>query len=218
MNYSIQNDPRSNWRLMFPLFMNLKGKKVLVVGAGPVGMRRIEKLLAANARIRMVCTEPPQTPVSDGVEVQIEPYNSSHLDGIRMALAAAPEEVNRAVVRDAKARGIPVNSASDPDESDFHIPATICKGPLTIAISSGGLAPGVSRVVRQHLETTLDDAFGEWVALAGFFRPSILQMPKQQQQPLLEQLHNPEWIDRLRKEGFESVKNAMQTMIDDCCF
>lgn len=198
---------------MFPVFLELKNQLVLVVGAGPVGWRRMEKLLEAQARIRLVCLNPPDRPVPPLVECLVESYHSQHLSGIRLAIAAAPDLVNRQVVADARQRGIWVNSASNQQDSDFHVPAQVRRGDLLIALTTNGTAPGLSRVFQQTLEETFDDSHARWVAIVGEMRPLILQLPVDQQRTLFNHLAEPKWLERLRQEKTEIVRQAMFDLV-----
>jgi len=199
---------------MYPLFLRMDGRLALVVGGGDVGQRKAASLLQAGAQVRLVCLEPRPSPPS-ALDWLTEPYRPDHLDGTSLALAAATPEVNRTVVADAKARGIWVNSATEPERGDFFTPATVQRGGLTVAVSTGGVAPALSRALRRRLETHFDEAYGLWVALLAELRPLILaRIPDANQRGVLwEQLCAETWLNRLRTEDVESVRQALRAAV-----
>src|SRR5690349_3761854 len=119
---------------MFPPFVNLRDRLCLVVGGGAVGLRKATALREAGARVRLVSLDarPPDIPTE--VNWLAEPYRPAHLDEATLAVAAASPEVNRQVVAEARARGIWVNSATDPESGDAYFPATLQRGDLVIAV------------------------------------------------------------------------------------
>src|SRR5207248_2335804 len=144
-----------------------------------------------------------------------EPYRREHLDGAALVFAAATPEVNRAVVAEAHARRVWVNSATDPESGDFFTPAIVRRGNLTLALSTSGKAPALTRALRQRLERQFDDAFGLWVALLAELRPLLLAQvsdPVRRQQAW-ERLCEETWPDRLRRDGAENVRQAMTSEV-----
>jgi precorrin-2 dehydrogenase/sirohydrochlorin ferrochelatase len=200
---------------MFPLFLDLRDCLCLVVGGGAVGRRKGRALLDAGARVRLVCPETvPGEPAHARLERIAEPYRAAHLDGVRLAVAAATPDVNRQVVADARARGIWVNSATDPECGDVFFPAALTRGDLTIAVSTGGHAPALARTIRDRLAEQFDDAFARWLTLLAELRSLIRErVPAGQRRGLLEQLCDWGWLERLRREGVEPVRAAMHAAV-----
>jgi precorrin-2 dehydrogenase/sirohydrochlorin ferrochelatase len=161
-------------KTMLPLFLDLTNRQVLVVGAGPVGCRRAAAARAAGATVRLVSLEPAPADRDPLLDWRTEPYDSDHLEGIVLAFAAGPAEVNARVVADAQARGIWVNSASGPG-GDVLFPALVRSGGLTLAISTGGAVPALARTVRARLESEFDNAFAVWLDLLAELRPLVRQ-------------------------------------------
>jgi precorrin-2 dehydrogenase/sirohydrochlorin ferrochelatase len=194
---------------MFPIFLDLEGRLCVVVGGGPVGRRKADALLAAGAAVRVVCPEPP--PDGTPFDWRAEPYRPDHLAGATLVFAAATPEVNRQVVADARARGLWVNSATDPTEGNFFLPATVRRGEFVLAVGTGGAAPALAAEVRRHLEGEFDEAFGQWVAILAELRPVVRARvtDENERHDLYARLCRWEWLDRLRREGPDAVRAAM---------
>lgn len=201
---------------MFPLFLDMTDRLAVVVGGGAVGRRKAAAALAAGARVRLVCLEPrPPDETHPSLAWITEPYAAAHLGGAALVFAAGPAELNAGVVADARARGVWVNSASDPGASDFLVPSTVRRGDFVVAVGTGGAAPALARTVRRRLEEQFDDAFGHWVALLAELRPVVLAgVPDaNRRRALFERWCQPEWLDRLRREGVDAVREAMRAQI-----
>ena len=141
----------------FPVFCDLRGAPVLVVGAGTVAKRRIDKLLASGAAVTVVAKTFSPTVrrlVEEGrIRGIPSPFRPAHLDGKTLAFGAASEPAaNRAVAREAGRRGIPVNVADDPSRCSFILPAVVSGEAFTVAVSTAGRNPGAARAIREFLQ------------------------------------------------------------------
>lgn len=137
----------------------------MIVGGGEVANRKARKLLQARARVVVISPEVRPELASMAVEVRRRPYAEGDLKGAFLVFAATDlREVNAAVVREARERGIPVNVADEPSEGDFAVPSTLRRGQLQVAVSTGGASPTLARRIRRELE----DAFGyEWAGVVA---------------------------------------------------
>jgi precorrin-2 dehydrogenase / sirohydrochlorin ferrochelatase len=149
--------------VLYPIFLDLSGRRCVVVGGGGVANRKARKLLQARARVVVISPEIGAELESVAVEVHRRPYREGDLEGAYLAFAATnAREVNAAVAREAKERGVPVNVADSPSEGDFALPSTLRRGRLQVAISTGGASPTLARRIRGELE----EAFGpEWAGI-----------------------------------------------------
>ncbi len=203
---------------MFPLFLNIENRLVLVVGGGPVGRRKANALLQARGRVRLVCLEPrPADESSDRLCWLQEPYRAQHLEGVELVFAAATADVNRQVMADARQRGLWVNIADDPGASDFILPAVLSRGGLLIAVGTSGAAPTLAQEVRDLLATQFDDAFQHWTAALTALRPLILAKVSdtKRRRELFPQLCRWDWLERFRQEDATVVQAAMRAEVTE---
>jgi siroheme synthase-like protein len=149
--------------VLYPIFLDLSGRRCVVVGGGEVANRKARKLLQARARVVVISPEIGAELESVAVEVHRRPYREGDLEGAYLTFAATDSrEANAAVSREAKERGIPVNVADRPSDGDFALPATLRRGGLQVAVSTGGASPTLARRIKDELE----GVFGpEWAGL-----------------------------------------------------
>ncbi len=163
---------------LFPLFADLRGRRVLVVGGGSVAQRKCEALLEAGASVAVGALTLSPTleswAASGRIEYLRDTFVPQWLDDAWLAIAATDDEhTNRAVINAANARRIWANAVDDAEASRFHVPARITRGPLQIAISSGGGAPMLARLVREQLEVQFDESFAALADLLTRHRQRI---------------------------------------------
>jgi uroporphyrin-III C-methyltransferase/precorrin-2 dehydrogenase/sirohydrochlorin ferrochelatase len=161
-----------------PVFLNLRDKLALVVGGGAVASRKVELLLKAHARVRVVAPRlhSDLALYRDAGRIghlacEFEPR---HFDGVMFAIAATDSsEVNQAVASAGAARGIFVNVVDDGDASSAVMPAIVDRSPLLVAIATSGQSPTLARRVRAQLEALLPERLGELARLAGSARERV---------------------------------------------
>ncbi|MDP2143490.1 MAG: siroheme synthase CysG [Gallionella sp.] len=160
-----------------PIFANVKNKLCLVVGGGSVGARKAGVLLEAGAKVRVVAPEIDEDlKAHANVEAVVARFDSSHLDGVMLVIAATNDrEVNKQVSELAQARNIPVNVVDDPELCSFIMPAILDRSPLMVAFSSGGASPVLTRIMRGKLETVIPQNYSRLAAFAERFRNIVKQ-------------------------------------------
>ena len=164
---------------LFPLFADLNGRAVLVVGGGVVAARKVEALLHAGARPRVGAPElvPALRALADAgrIEWLCGRFTPAWLaEDIWLVVAATDDlAVNRITASAAEERRLFVNVVDDAQLSRVHLPAVVERGPLQIAISSGGGAPMVARHVRRRIEELFDGSWGRLTELLGRKRAHI---------------------------------------------
>ena len=190
-------------RSMFPMFVKLEGRRVLVVGAGQVGEPKIRGLLATGARIRVVALRASGAvrEWADRGEVVLEEreFVLSDFDHVFLVVVAtASRELNDLIFREAQARGILCNVVDVPELCDFFYPAVLRRGDLQIAVSTAGQSPSLAKKIRQQLERQFGEGYADWVAQLGETRRLILA----------SDLDNPRKLELLHslasREAFEA--------------
>jgi siroheme synthase-like protein len=141
----------------YPINLNVSDRRCVVIGGGAVAVRKVRALLDAGADVLVVAPEirPEIDNESAAGRLRTEraAYDASHLDDAFIAVAATGDrEVNRAVARDARTRGILVNVVDDPGAGTFTAPAVARGRHWTVAVSTGAASPALARRLRQHIE------------------------------------------------------------------
>jgi precorrin-2 dehydrogenase/sirohydrochlorin ferrochelatase len=148
----------------FPINLNLEGRSCLVVGAGRIGLRKTEQLLATGARVTVVAPEVVSDFVGLPVTIHQRAFELTDLDGQRLVITATGNrELDQLIYDTCEERGIWINSADDPDRCAFTLPAVVRRGDLMVTVSTGGNSPALSSWMRQKLEALVGPEFEEVV-------------------------------------------------------
>jgi precorrin-2 dehydrogenase len=184
---------------LFPMFVKLEGREVLVVGAGRVGEPKIKGLLPTGARIRVVAIEASETvrEWAGNGEIVLEKrgFVPSDLDGVFLVVVAtASRDLNELVFREARSRHILCNVVDVPDQCDFFYPAVVQRGDLQIAVSTSGQSPSLAQKLRQQLEKQFGPGYADWVAELGETRRRVLasDLGPERKRQLLQSLASTE--------------------------
>ena len=148
----------------FPINLNLEGRSSLVVGAGRIGLRKTEQLLAAGARVTVVAPEVVGDFAGLPVTIHQRAFELTDLDGQRLVITATGNrELDQLIYDTCEERGIWINSADDPERCAFTLPAVVRRGDLMVTVSTGGNSPALSSWMRQKLEALVGPEFEEVV-------------------------------------------------------
>jgi siroheme synthase-like protein len=140
----------------YPVFLNLRGRSVLVAGAGKVALRKVRGLIEAGAEVTVVSPRAEPDFESLPIAWKKRRFRRSDVTGKALVFAATNDrEVNRFVAEAAAAEGIPVNVADAPAECSFLVPARIRHGDLQVAISTSGRSPRLAVALRKKIEAVL---------------------------------------------------------------
>ena len=163
---------------MYPVMLDLRGQRCLMVGAGQVALRKLQSLLSEGAVVTVVAPSVldaiARLATLGSITLSQRAFVDSDVDGCRLVMVATDDPaVDRQVATAARARGIWVNVADDPTVCDFHLPARVQRGDLQLAIASGGGAPFAVRRLRELFERKLGPAWAGWMAAAKQFRQRV---------------------------------------------
>jgi precorrin-2 dehydrogenase/sirohydrochlorin ferrochelatase len=155
----MEGAPVTSVRFAYPVSLDLHGVPVLVVGAGPIGVRKVDGLVAAGARVRVVAPE-----VSDALdreplwEVHERAFEPADLVGVRLVVTATGDhDVDAAVAAAARDAGVWVNAADQPEDCDWILPAIARAGRVTVAVSTDGASPALAGALRDRMAALLND-------------------------------------------------------------
>jgi precorrin-2 dehydrogenase/sirohydrochlorin ferrochelatase len=176
----------------YPIMLDLDGAPVLVVGGGRVALRKVEGLLRAGARVTVVAPSVDDSIGQLAARVVLRPYESGDLDHARLVITATDDPaVNAAVAADATRRGIWVNSADDPANCTFTLPAIARDGAITVAVGTGGASPALASHLRDEIET--------WLAEIGAADAAVtLASQRGELQAAGTSTESIDWSDRVR--------------------
>jgi uroporphyrin-III C-methyltransferase/precorrin-2 dehydrogenase/sirohydrochlorin ferrochelatase len=172
--------------MLYPAFLKLEGLPVVVVGGGPVAASKLDGLLAAGAQVTVVAPHVIDE-IRRRVTVIESEFRPAHLAGARWVVAAATPEVNRDVAAAAAARGLFVNAVDDTASATAYLGGVVRRGPVEIAISTGGLAPALAGLLREALDAILPDELERWIdiAIAERAEHKRARVPIGERRPLL---------------------------------
>ena len=194
--------------------LDLAGLRVVVVGGGPVGLRRARLARDAGASVTVIDPDPRLTISSDFTWVA-EPFRPDNLTGARLVLACATAGVNAEVVAAAHLRGIWVSDAAEPGRSDLTFLAAGSRGPITLAVGTSGASPRLSKLILDELLHSLDPNMTEWAECLTTIRPVVLgaNLDAGTRRRWLTDFAGLEWGERIRRDGAERTLAAMRESV-----
>jgi uroporphyrin-III C-methyltransferase/precorrin-2 dehydrogenase/sirohydrochlorin ferrochelatase len=148
---------------LLPLFLNLAGRSVLLVGGGPVAAAKLQQLLAVGADVRVVAPTIASSILRAAVHIEQRKFEPRDLEGVWLVVAAATPEVNRSVAAAAETRRVFVNAVDDPANASAFLSGVVRRGGVTLAISTNGDAPALAGLLREAFDRVLPRDLGLWL-------------------------------------------------------
>lgn len=207
---------------LYPLFANLLGKRVLVVGGGSVAERKVVALRKTGANIEVgaprISRQLAAWAASGSIRIRHAEYADHWLDGVWLVIAATGDRVlNRQIAAAAERCRVFVNVVDDAELSSFQVPAVVDRSPLMIAISTAGAAPVLARQIRERIESLLDASLGPMAALAARYRQRIrAQLPDlTRRRAFLEALFTGKVAAHLRNNRALDAQRALESALKE---
>ncbi len=164
----------------YPIYLNIRGKKCVVVGGGQVALRKVRALLEHGANVEVISpdlySELGRLVESGEIRVLNREYQTGDLKGAFIGIAATDNnELNRQIVEEARRNAVLVNVVDDAEKSDFIVPSYLRRGDVAIAISTNGRSPALARKIRTRLEKDFGDEYAALALLVDEVRAEIKQ-------------------------------------------
>lgn len=169
---------KANQTPYYPMFLNVSGKRCVVVGGGRVALRKVRALLEHGASIEVIspdlCLELMEMAEKGQIRTSRRNYRPGDLQNAFIAIAATNNsDMNRRIAEEARSQTVLVNVADDLDSSDFIVPSYTHRGGVTIAVTTAGKSPALARKIRTRLEQELGDEYASLVHLIGEVRAEV---------------------------------------------
>ncbi|MGE5895035.1 MAG: bifunctional precorrin-2 dehydrogenase/sirohydrochlorin ferrochelatase [bacterium] len=206
----------------YPVFLNLRGKKCVVIGGGRVAERKIRQILAARGDVTVISPE-----LTPGLKRLSRENKIHHIarqyrrgdtrNAFLVIAATADDQVNRTVSREF--HGL-LNVVDMPDYCTFIMPSVVSRGPLSLAISTSGVSPALSRTIRKGLDAFIPEDVSRYLSYLRTVRKKILRSSPgsdektfRKRSLLLKRLGSPEILQMLKDKGFKATKTHLERIV-----
>ena len=172
---------------MYPVFLKLRGRRVLLVGGGRVAAAKLAGLLAEGANVTVVAPEIRPEIRQPGVTVVTRAFDPGDVEDVWYVVTAAPHEVNKEVVAAAERRRVFVNAVDDPSHASAYAGSVVRRAGVTIAFSTSGRAPALAGLLREALDAWLPADLDAWMTAADEARREWKRdgVPMEERRPML---------------------------------
>ncbi|MCP4682259.1 MAG: bifunctional precorrin-2 dehydrogenase/sirohydrochlorin ferrochelatase [Desulfobacterales bacterium] len=204
----------------YPIFIELEGKNVLVVGGGLVAQRKVETFLKYGASIYIVSRE-----LTDKLKVLVEAQNiryigeefhEENLEGIFLVVAATDDkQLNHKISEGAHKRSMLINAVDQPDDCNFIVPSIVKKGDLSIAISTSGKSPALAKKIRKRLEAEYGSEYEIFLKIMGRLRNEILSkgLSQDKNSRIFHEIVDSGILKALARDDWEMVESILKKVL-----
>jgi precorrin-2 dehydrogenase/sirohydrochlorin ferrochelatase len=199
----------------YPVNLLVAGKRCLVVGGGRVAAAKAEGLAECGARVHVVAPRVDgEIRALRGVTFDERPYEANDLAGVALAVTATDDpEVNHRVYLDAEARGVWINSADDPANCTFTLPARVRRGDVLVTFSTGGRSPALSAWLRRWFETELGPELETLVELLGSERSRLQREGRSSEEVDWQKAIDSGMLELIREGRLAEAKERLQACL-----
>jgi siroheme synthase-like protein len=203
--------------IYYPIFLNIEGKKCVVVGGGQVALRKVGVLLEHGADVKVIspnlCPELVKLAEDGVIRALSREYKTGDIKNAFVSIAATDNnQINHRVVAEARERSVLVNVVDDAEHSDFIVPSHMRRGEVTVAISTGGKSPALARKLRSRLEKQWGDEYALLADIISEARTEIRQRKiRVSSDSWQEALDLDMLLDLLKKGEGEKAKDVLLT-------
>jgi precorrin-2 dehydrogenase/sirohydrochlorin ferrochelatase len=198
---------------LFPMFVKLEKRVVVIVGGGTVAEGKISGLLETGAEVRVIAPEATRKIFGWALEAKIvwlqRKFELTDLDDAFLVIAATSAQgVNEAVYQEAERRKIFCNAVDDTENCHFYYGAVVRRGDLQIAISTNGKSPSLAQRVRKELEQSYTEEYAEWLESLGIARDALRASSRnsKESKAILQAMASREMFERYIQKGKSNQK------------
>lgn len=206
----------------FPIQLDIRGRRCLVVGGGGVGTRKAQSLLACGGAVTVVSpavTEELQRLAARGdLALRMREYDGADLEGAFLVIGATDDEtLNRRVSADAERRGILCNIADRPEKCNFILPAVVRRGDLVLTVSTSGRSPALAKKLRRSLQAQFGEEYAVLLDLMGAIRRRLLAEAHapEEHKPVFERLVHSDILTWIREGRRHEIDRLLAEVLGD---
>ncbi|MDP9404570.1 MAG: bifunctional precorrin-2 dehydrogenase/sirohydrochlorin ferrochelatase [Actinomycetota bacterium] len=200
---------------LYPVNLVVEGRRCLVVGGGTVAAHKAAGLLACGARVHVVAPDvSTEVAALAGVTIEERPYRRGEVGGYRLAVAATGEAaVNAAVLADGEEAGVWVNAADDVDNCSFTLPAVVRRGPVMVAVSTGGHTPALARWLKERVAQSIGPEYEVLAELLSAERDAIRSSGRSTEGLNWQSALESDMLDLIRTGQVREAKERLQACL-----
>ena len=206
----------------YPVNLDIKDRKCLVIGGGDVGTRKVMTLLECMASVTVVSPEASEKILklagSDMITLIKRSYVESDLEGMFLVICATDDEkLNRQVSRDAEKLNMLCNIADRPEACNFILPSLVKRGDLVISISTSGKSPAYAKKLRKDLEKQYGEEYGIFINMMGAIRKRLLSQHHEPEahKHIFENLLEKDIVDMIRKNETDKINSVLFNVLGE---